>query len=283
MISFVRSGRERSPLWTATRGSEPGQVFARSDRSRGLRAIGTDERTLEGRGQQLAPAQRLGAVRTDEHQSRGDGGAVARHEQLWSGLANKAKQTALASHPFNEHMHRVMEPVVSLPAGSTVLDAGCGQGGVARWLAEQAGHHVLGIDLELNDDAATNDLRTLPEGGTLDLRRGDFLALTSPQPYESVLLLGVLHYAGSADGVRRMLRATDALAAPGAPLAVSWICDEVPLTYEEVYLPSRDLVTGTLADLGWSARDAWERDVTHAHGGSPLHDHRVVYGVWRRT
>ena len=188
-----------------------------------------------------------------------------------------------ASQPFNEHMQRVMQPVVALPAGSTVLDAGCGQGDVSRWLAEQAGHHVLGIDLELKDIVATNGPRALPTGGTLDLRRGDFLALTSPRPYEAVLLLGVLHYAGSADGVRRMLRGADSLAASAAPLAVSWICDQVPLTYEQAYLPGRDLVKGTLADLGWSDRDSWERDVRHAHGGSPLHDHRVVYGVWDRS
>jgi hypothetical protein len=184
---------------------------------------------------------------------------------------------------FNEHMLRVLAPVVSLPAGSAVLDAGCGQGSVSRWLAGQAGHRVLGIDLELSGTAATDSPQPLPGGGTLHLRRGDFLTVTPPRRYEAVLLLGVLHYAGSAGGVRRMLRGADSHATSAAPLAVSWICDEVPLTYEQAYLPGRELVTQTLADLGWSCRDTWARDVTHAHGGSPVHDHRVVYGVWYRA
>ncbi len=180
-------------------------------------------------------------------------------------------------------MHRVLEPLRGLPTGSTVLDAGCGSGAVGRWLAEQGRHRVLGIDLELSDGAATEGPRSLPGGGTLELRRADLLALRAGRPYDGVLLLGVLHYAGSADGVRRMLRAADARAAPGAPLALSWICDDVPLTYQEAYLPGRELVDRALAELGWAATDTWTREVTHAHGGSPQHDHRIVYGNWRRV
>jgi SAM-dependent methyltransferase len=190
--------------------------------------------------------------------------------------------------PFNVHMHRVLDPVLSLPPGSAVLDAGCGTGTVARWLAER-GHRVLGIDLEPPEDATTGAAGPvpLPGGGTLWLRRGDILDLPreipAGQTYDAVLLLGVLHYAGSAEGVRRTLRAIDEVAAPGAPLAVSWICDEIPLSYEEAYLPGRGLVVGALGNLGWTTAAMWDRDVTHAHGGSPEHDHRVVYGVWRRS
>jgi 2-polyprenyl-3-methyl-5-hydroxy-6-metoxy-1,4-benzoquinol methylase len=184
--------------------------------------------------------------------------------------------------PFNDHMHRVVEAVASLPAGARVLDAGCGNGSVARWLAEQAGHHTLGIDVGLPVDIATGGPEPVPGGGSVELRRADLLTEVPGRPYDAVLLLGVLHYAGSADTVRRLLRAADALAAPEAPLALSWICDEIPLTYEEAYLPGRALVGDVLADLGRSCRDVWDRDVTHAHGGSPTHDHRIVYGLWQR-
>ncbi|MGH3828807.1 MAG: class I SAM-dependent methyltransferase [Pseudonocardiaceae bacterium] len=131
--------------------------------------------------------------------------------------------------PFNAHMHRVLDPVLSLPPGSAVLDAGCGTGTVARWLAE-CGHRVLGIDLEPSEDASTGAAGPvpLPGGGTLRLCCGDIFDLPreipAGQTYDAVLLLGVLHYAGSADGVRRMLRAIDTVAAPGAPLAVSLGC-----------------------------------------------------------
>jgi hypothetical protein len=44
LISFVRSNSSCSPVLTALSVSEPGPVFARSDRSGGLRSIGTGER-----------------------------------------------------------------------------------------------------------------------------------------------------------------------------------------------------------------------------------------------
>ncbi|WP_280720275.1 class I SAM-dependent methyltransferase [Kitasatospora sp. MAP5-34] len=177
----------------------------------------------------------------------------------------------------------MIEPLRVLPAGSAVLDAGCGGGAVGRWLAEQGRHQVLGIDPELPDGTATDGPQKLPGGGTLELRRADLLDLPVGQLHDGVMLLGVLHYAGSADGVRRMLRAADALSGPGAPLSLSWICDDVPLTYQEAYLPGRELVGRVLAELGWTTADTWTREVTHAHGGSPQHDHRIVYGTWRRV
>ena len=188
----------------------------------------------------------------------------------------------VASRPFNDHMHRVIEPVLALPEGSAVLDAGCGAGAVARWLAEHGRHQVLGIDLDLPDRAATGGPQLLPGGGSLELRKADLMGLRADRPHDGILLLGVLHYAGSADAVRRMLAAADALGTPGSPLALSWICDEVPLTYEEAYLPGRGLVEAALAALGRTAATAWTRDVTHAHGGGPEHDHRIVYGNWQR-
>ncbi|MFJ3927534.1 class I SAM-dependent methyltransferase [Streptomyces sp. NPDC090022] len=187
------------------------------------------------------------------------------------------------SRPFNGHMHQVLGAVTELPAGAAVLDAGCGNGSVARWLAEEGGYDVLGVDVELRADAATDGRCALPGGGALELRRDDLLELPAARRYDAVLLLGVLHYAGSADGVRRMLAAADRLAAPAAPLGLSWICDEVPLTYEAAYLPGRALVHDTLTALGRGAARTWDREVTHAHGGSPVHDHRIVYGVWHRT
>jgi hypothetical protein len=85
----VRSDRGCSLLWAAPGEVEPGPVFAAGDRRRGLRAIGSDETKVDGRGQRLPLAWRPGAVRADEHQLREDGAAVARHEQLRSDLANE--------------------------------------------------------------------------------------------------------------------------------------------------------------------------------------------------
>ncbi|KUL37000.1 hypothetical protein ADL22_23055 [Streptomyces sp. NRRL F-4489] len=182
--------------------------------------------------------------------------------------------------PFNAHMDRVLAPARDLPANSRILDAGCGRGDVARWLAEQ-GHDVLGVDTDLAPELLTD--RRPHGGGALALRRQDLLTLPAGTPYDAVLLLGVLHFAGSAAGVTAMLRHATALAGPAAPLALSWICDEVPLVYEEGYLPGRQEVNDALAVLGWRPAEMWDRDVSHRHGGLPQHDHRIVYGVWYRA
>jgi hypothetical protein len=89
VVSFVRTDRECSPVRTALGQPEPWSMFARSDRARGLGVIGSDERRVNGPGQRLRPARWPGAVRTHEHQPRGDEAAVARDEQLRSELANK--------------------------------------------------------------------------------------------------------------------------------------------------------------------------------------------------
>ncbi|GAA2339066.1 class I SAM-dependent methyltransferase [Streptomyces kunmingensis] len=180
--------------------------------------------------------------------------------------------------PFNAHTHRALEPVLALPSGSEVLDAGCGNGAVARWLAEQ-GHRVLGIDVELPLRHAGS-----AESDSLRLRRADLFDLTAGTGpgFDAVVLFGVLHYAGSPERVRQMLRVVDRLARPEAPLALNWICDEIPLGYAQAYLPPRDLVLGTLRELGRHPIDRWDRDVSHTHGGSPVHRHRIVYGVWSR-
>jgi len=69
-------------------------VSARSDRRRRQGSIGTDERQVISRGRSLARPQRPGAVRTHEHEPPPDEGAVARHEQLRSDLANETSTQA---------------------------------------------------------------------------------------------------------------------------------------------------------------------------------------------
>lgn len=66
------------------------EVFAGSDRSQGLRTIGTDERWANAELGGSVPWW-PGAVRTDEHQYLGDGTAVDRHEQLRSYLASETR------------------------------------------------------------------------------------------------------------------------------------------------------------------------------------------------
>ena len=87
--SFVRTDRECSPLSTAARQPAHVPVFARSDRSRRLRAIGSDERQALAKVRDFWPAQ--GRVRSEltNIDSPSARAAVADHEQLRSELANK--------------------------------------------------------------------------------------------------------------------------------------------------------------------------------------------------
>ncbi len=89
-IDFVRGNRP--PMLATsdrTKVAGGGPVFARSDRSRRLRVIGSDKRQDVGRGQRCQLPWRPGAVRTDEHQALRVENAVAGHEQLRSELASK--------------------------------------------------------------------------------------------------------------------------------------------------------------------------------------------------
>ena len=93
-------------------------MFARSDRSRRLKAIGSDERRDVGRGQLRPLPRRLGAVRTDKHQPRRIGGAVAGHEQLRSELANITNASlAHDQDPAGPRQGRTAEPQADLEAG----------------------------------------------------------------------------------------------------------------------------------------------------------------------
>lgn len=186
-------------------------------------------------------------------------------------------KSATVARPLYDDLHRLIAPLIGLPAGSVVLDAGCGDGAVAGWLAERGGHHVLGVDRALPEDATSAGLRLLPGGGAVELWRADIVDLALPRRFNGVLLLGALHHAGSARAVHDMLRAVDTYATQSAPLALRWVCAGASFGY----LPSRSLVHGILADLGWAAADAWHRDVPGGRG--PLRRRRRVdYGVWRR-
>ncbi|MBK9735520.1 MAG: methyltransferase domain-containing protein [Saprospiraceae bacterium] len=72
---------------------------------------------------------------------------------LWANKKNRAIHFGYydekhASHSEAlENMNRVMAREVGITSSDRVLDAGCGQGGSALWLAEKIGCYVVGVTL----------------------------------------------------------------------------------------------------------------------------------------
>jgi SAM-dependent methyltransferase len=121
----------------------------------------------------------------------------------------------------------------ALPAGSRVLDLGCGTGmPTARQLVD-AGHHVVGVDLS----AGMLELarRNVPEG---EYVRADIAHLPSGPPLEPGGFDGVAAFFSllmlRRSEIPETLRAVHELLAPGGLLALSMVeadVDDVPIPF----------------------------------------------------
>jgi SAM-dependent methyltransferase len=76
-----------------------------------------------------------------------------------------------------------------LPRGSRVLDAGCGPGRIGGFLAE-AGHHVVGVDVDPELIAAAEQDHPGPRWLTGDLAELDLPALGVPEPFDAIVCAG---------------------------------------------------------------------------------------------
>lgn len=82
---------------------------------------------------------------------------------------------------------------LNLAEGSNVLDIGCGRGRVARFLAEQFGWNVTGIDVASVPLADANTMKRQIEGALseqLDFIEGDVYQLTRPSAFDGVIGTG---------------------------------------------------------------------------------------------
>lgn len=182
----------------------------------------------------------------------------------------------MTAEGFNPHMRRLLSRTAAWPrGGGRALDAGCGDGRVARWLATQD-WNVTAVDI-ISSDAWIDrvpqlrfqscDLRTCEPGSEWDL----------------ICLFGVIHCLSSAEEVDRVLgRTADWCGAEGL-LLLSWICDDIPHLLPTAFLPPQSLVRAVLHRRLFFDLDYWQADVTHSHGEFPTHTHRLVYSSWRRS
>lgn len=177
-------------------------------------------------------------------------------------------------------MARLVAAVLEAAPKGRVLDGGCGSGAPARWLAA-GGCDVLAIDTELPSELAGT--AEAVGDGRIEWRREDLFDLADSERFAAVCLFGVLHYAGSADRIRDLLRCVARRLDAGGLLALTWITDRIPLAGRDAFLPPAHLVQDMLADLGFHPARWWEVEIEHTHGGWGLHRHQIAYGTWLRS
>ena len=107
--------------------------------------------------------------------------------------------------------------------GRRVLELGCGEGRIARQLAE-AGHEVIGIDLDearLELGRARAEELSAPARARLDLRVGDMRAIQLDRPVSRVVIAhSTIYCLRSDDEVRAMLRGVRAALVPEGRLVI---------------------------------------------------------------
>lgn len=115
--------------------------------------------------------------------------------------------------PQEEWARQVLERL-SLKGEETVLDAGCGSGGVTRLLLERLpGGKVIGVDgsRAMIDEARAN---LEPHADRVDLRVADLLELQLEEPVDAVFSNATFHWVPDHDLLFQRLRAAMKPAAP---------------------------------------------------------------------
>lgn len=98
------------------------------------------------------------------------------------------------------------DALAALPAGSLVLDYGCGDGAYAAIEAAQRGHRVTAIDLSpVAIEHAEEHARAAGVGGVIDFRAMNAEALElEPASFDFVCGLGVIHHLDIAASLREV-------------------------------------------------------------------------------
>jgi ubiquinone/menaquinone biosynthesis C-methylase UbiE len=161
----------------------------------------------------------------------------------------------LESSPYHEHLARPgTTALVPAVEGSRILDAGCGRGQFAAWLADN-GAEVVGVDASEEMLAEARERLATGDGDAVTLQRTD---LAEPLPFDDDTFDGivsglVLSYVEDWDALfaefARVLR-------PGGfvVFSVGHPADEFPLADDESYFETRRKVKEWAVDVPYYAR-----------------------------
>ena len=180
--------------------------------------------------------------------------------------------------PINPDMLVLLELCAGWRESCSVLDGGCGKAETSEWLARR-GCRVIGVDLNLPlPPKEYVEIRDVGPG-TLRLIKDDLNDVSFDTQFDAAALFGVLHYAGSPDGVATLLRRLDGWLVSGGLALLTWITDDIPHPDPSVHLPSKASVMGFMRGTGYRPLRYWEKTVEHSHGGG-VHRHRIAYSAW---
>ena len=101
---------------------------------------------------------------------------------------------------------------LSLPAESLVLDAGCGEGKVAIYLAQKYGYNIKGVDLlDFSLQKANEEITSLGLSNKIEVKQGDYSKLEFADnifdgAYTMETLVHVANYTDALKGFYRVLK-----------------------------------------------------------------------------
>lgn len=190
-----------------------------------------------------------------------------------------ARNHGAAGHGPNPHLVAAAEP---LPAG-TALDAGCGEGANARWLATQ-GWRVTAVDIatgalrRAQDQAATMG----PDiAARVDWMAVDLTQWTPPEGQFQLVYSLYVHVAGSSPALFRRLAA--AVAPRGTLLIVGhYPSDEHTHTPAAGSFVTADEIAATLDQDRWHVEVADAIRQSNRHSGDEIVHHDAVVRARRR-
>lgn len=155
--------------------------------------------------------------------------------------------------------------------------AGCGRASTYAYLAEQ-GLEVLGLEPNLDPEVA-DAFANWPGVELVPTTIAEFDRPEILGTADVIVLFGVLHCCSNRTALEDLLTRAMALAAPRAPVALTWITPDFPI--RGAFLPSRDAVIEIMKRHERVASEWWEVDSRHSHGNG-LHEHRIAY-TWRSS
>ena len=167
-------------------------------------------------------------------------------------------------------------------SAESVLDVGCGNGTLARALAENGfGGRYLGVDMSQGLLSSAYSLMGEPMKGTyhfqnVDLSVGDWSAVVPGAPFDFLVSFAVLHHLPGKAFRQRIAEAFTALVSPASRVAVSvWQWQSSPrlrkrvLPWSTVGLESEDVDPGDVL-LEWRAGDVLGLRYVHTFSESSL-------------
>ena len=132
-------------------------------------------------------------------------GLLAIHYGLWGPDTKSSREALLRGN-------QTLVEGCDLRAGQTILDAGCGVGGMAIWLAQEYGVRAVGLTIcEQHVAVATEQARQRGVGDLVEFHHGDFMRMPFPDAcFDAVLnhesYCYVPDHLAYLRGVRRVLK-----------------------------------------------------------------------------